>query len=268
MGRIDYSIIGRKFGLLTVMDLDHVSEQGKTYWSCECECGKRIVVTRGNLTSGNAKTCGDRKHALHDLRGKRFGRLVVLDFDHINRNGHSCWLCRCDCGNEKVIERTHLMDGHITSCGCLKREMLTTHGSSKTPLYDSWIDMRHRCSNPNNRNYHRYGGRGISVCNEWMDEFEPFCDWAMNNGYKPGLTIERSDNDGDYCPENCTWVDRMEQANNRGTNRLIEYGGEKHTVAQWARKIGVNYGTLLCRIKRGDMHDFENYFGLENRDLV
>lgn len=260
MGRIDYSIIGKKFGRLTVLDLDHVSERGKTYWVCECDCGNRIVVTRGNLTSGGVKTCGDRQHALHDLSGKRFGRLTVLNFDHINRNGHSCWLCRCDCGNEKVIERTHLVDGHISSCGCKKVELLTTHGLSDTPLYDSWIDMRHRCNNPNNKNYHRYGGRGITVCDEWSTNFEPFRDWAMANGYKPGLTIERSDNDSGYCPGNCVWTGRMEQANNRVTNRLIEYGGEEHTVAQWARKFGVERGVLRHRINRGDMRDFEEYY--------
>lgn len=261
MGRIDYSIIGRKFGRLTVLDLDHVTKEGKTYWSCECECGKRVVVTRGNLTSGNAKSCGDSRHAIHDISGRRFGRLVVLGFDCINRNGHSCWLCRCDCGNEKVVERNHLIDGHITSCGCLKRELLTTHGMSDSPLYDSWIDMRHRCNNPNNPNYHRYGGRGIGVCDEWSNNFEPFYDWAMSSGYEPGLTIERSDNDGDYSPDNCIWASRLDQANNRVTNRVIKYGGEEHTIAQWSRKFDMNYKTLLDRINRGDMRDFEEYFG-------
>ena len=120
--------------------------------------------------------------------------------------------------------------------------------------------MRQRCDNVDHKFYQRYGGRGIKVCDEWTD-FEHFRDWAIDNGYETGLTLDRECNDDGYYPENCRWVTQQIQTNNRSTNHFITYNGDTHTVAEWARLFKVNYSTLQGRIKRHDMRDFEEYFG-------
>ncbi|OEH55922.1 hypothetical protein AQ616_18975 [Oceanobacillus sp. E9] len=157
------------------------------------------------------------------IEGQLYGRLEVIKLDHRKRyawGSRSFYLCKCSCGNEKVIRRDHITSGATKSCGCLEKENLKglefkeTHGQTKTRLYYVWNSMRMRCRNPNTNNYHNYGGRGISVCKEWNDSFEPFYEWAVKNGYRPGLTIERINNDGNYEPSNCKWATYKEQSAN------------------------------------------------------
>lgn len=164
-----------------------------------------------------------------DLLGKRFGKLTVVGLDHIQqtyRNGKkwghkTFWKCKCDCGNTTVVRKDHLVRHESTSCGCLEKsnleklEFKPTHGQSHTKLYYVWYSMRQRCNNPNTISYPNYGGRGIKVCEEWMNSFEIFYNWAMKAGYKYGLTIDRINNNENYCPQNCHWVTYKEQANNR-----------------------------------------------------
>lgn len=204
-----------------------------------------------------------------DFIGKQFGRLRVIDFAGIDKCGHARWLCECDCGNIVVKLGTNLKRGLTTSCGCRRvevaREQKTTHGMYGSRLYNVWSGMIQRCENPNDKLYHRYGGRGICVCNEWYD-FENFLDWSLNSGYQPDLTIDRIDNDDGYYPENCRWANRITQGNNTSTNRRITYGGETHTIAEWSRLFGVNYDRLYRRIQKGDMQDFEEYYGIKEND--
>lgn len=125
------------------------------------------------------------------------------------------------------------------------------HGLTKTPLYQTWVNAKSRCFDVNAQAYKHYGGRGITVCDEWKNDFHAFHDWAMANGYKKGLTLERIDNDKGYSPENCRWATVKEQSNNRRSNTYLEFRGEKRTISQWADFLGMHQGTLYKRLKNG-----------------
>lgn len=193
-----------------------------------------------------------------DLTGKKYGRLYVIGFHHNNKKGLSYWKCKCDCGNEKIIRGTHLQNGISKSCGCLHKEIASmacqhnfqTHGESKTRLYKIWAHIKARCYNKNNKAYLRYGGRGISMCDEWKNSFINFKEWAENNGYLETLSIDRIDNNGNYEPLNCRWATDKQQSNNRRSNILYEYKGKKQNLKAWCEELGKKYKLVWERIKR------------------
>ena len=194
-----------------------------------------------------------------DLTGERFYRLYVIRQapNRVYKNGETkrCWLCQCDCGNTIVVTTQELRNGDTRSCGCLKTELtkirLTTHGKNRTHLHNVWKAMRKRCSNVNNKDYCRYGGRGIKVCDEWQNDFLSFERWAINNGYIEGLTIDRVNNDGNYEPNNCRWVTHKDQCNNRCNSICITHNNESHSLSEWADLLNIKYSTLYSRYKKG-----------------
>lgn len=191
---------------------------------------------------------------LIDLASMRFGRLVVVSrAENVGRTTR--WNCLCDCGNLVIVRQPDLKARKTQSCGCLHREQLaernTVHGLSKTKLCDIWRSMKDRCNNPKNRAYKNYGGRGISICNEWLTDFKAFYDWAMANGYGDNKSIDRINVNGNYEPENCRWTDYKTQANNTRANHFVEYNGKTQTIAQWADECGIKQHTLIQRLRRG-----------------
>jgi len=194
-----------------------------------------------------------------DRTGERFGRLVITRFIRVDKNWNYIWECKCDCGNIINVRYNNLLNGSTKSCGCLKRERTIErsikHGLSGgqgnyTRLYRIWLNMRRRCNNRRDQDYPYYGGRGIKVCKEW-DNYAAFHDWAMKNGYADHLTLERINNNGDYCPENCRWATRKEQARNTRQNHFITFNGKTMTIAEWAEYLGVSSTVLRTRLYRG-----------------
>lgn len=266
-----YDLIGQTFGRLEVVDFDHISHDGASYWLCECSCQNRTrLVVRGyDLKSGHTLSCGCLRKEANDITGQMFGRLRVLGLDHVTERGRTYWLCECNCEErtQLVVRRDGLTSGTVSSCGCLHREKLkerfTRHGMATSRLYKIWRGMRQRCENVSNPRYEAYGGRGILICDEWHD-FQNFYNWALDHGYTDELTIDRINNDEGYFPENCRWADRITQQSNRRGNHYFTYAGETKTLAEWTRCLGVKYSTLWYRIARGDLRDFEEYFMEDN----
>ena len=191
--------------------------------------------------------------------GDRFHRLVVIKEVEPTPYGNRMVLCVCDCGTERVVPLGNLKSNHTRSCGCLARESVrvqnVTHGGTGTRLYGIWANMLNRTKNPDASDYSRYGGRGITVCDEWRS-FATFRAWADSHGYKPDLSIERIDVNGNYCPDNCEWIPPLHQAWNRRDSFLVTIGGETKCLAQWARHYGANYKAVWQRIADG-MPPFE-----------
>jgi len=192
---------------------------------------------------------------MKDLTGSKFGRWTVLFYGWPLPRWKHIWICKCVCGQLGAVRSNHLSAGASTSCGCLVRESLLraniTHNLSGTPLHVLWKKIRARCYNQNDPAYSNYGGRGIKLCERWQS-FENF---YHDMGVRPsGMSIERIDNNGDYCPSNCKWATATEQGNNKRNNIWITALGSCMTVSQWAEKVGVKRGTLARRFYLGWDH--------------
>jgi hypothetical protein len=165
--------------------------------------------------------------AFRDLTDLKFGKLTAKSRSHKDKNGHWHWLCECECGEISVVASSDLITSHTQSCGCLALKLLRERKYKKhglTPkghhnkLCNVWASIKNRCYNQKAPRYRDYGGRGITVCDEWRASFQLFYEWAMNNGYREGLSIDRENNDKGYDPSNCRWATAKAQANNRRNN--------------------------------------------------
>jgi hypothetical protein len=187
-----------------------------------------------------------------DLTGNKFGRLLVVSFHEDGSNGGK-WRCSCDCGKEKVAYGSNLVSGATKSCGCYRREATaarsTKHGhkgdEKQTRTYTTWAGMKNRCLNIKYHGYKDYGGRGITICEQW----EIFENFLLDMGCRPkGMTLDRIDNTAGYSKDNCRWASLADQMNNTRGNYFVEYQGEQITLANLSRKTGVDYKLLQTRI--------------------
>ena len=189
----------------------------------------------------------------YDLIGKRFGKLLVTELTDIKSHKERHWKCLCDCGNEYVAKSSGLVHGKTTQCRqCSFKQISEKKNkglSEPKRLHGIYVNMMTRCYNSNYVLFSRYGGRGITVCDEWrIGGYASFRSWALSNGYSDDLTIERIDNNGGYSPDNCRWATRTEQANNRHTNRMLTANGETDTMANWSRRLSIPYWVLQRRL--------------------
>lgn len=223
---------------------------------CE-ECKKVYLVQL--CRASKSKHCG-RECLLTSKSvrvGEEFDRLMVMELVGVNSRGARVWKCKCKCGNEVMAESRVLRKGGKRSCGCLPveltKERSTIHGfarhdGSRPPEYGIWHNIHYRCENPNNKDWHNYGGKGVKVCKRWAD----FVNFYDDMGPRPTSkhTIERKDGDGNYCPDNCVWAVMKVQQRNRNNNQLIEYEGEQKCLAEWAEILDMNYYNLWDRLFR------------------
>ena len=192
-----------------------------------------------------------------DLSEQEFGRLTarLLTADRTRRQAH--WLCDCKCGSQTVVTAYNLRAGHTTSCGCISKENIRkialtqhykTHGKARTPIYKVWDGMLARTRRKTDPAYDRYGGRGITVAEDWL-HFENF--YRDMGDRPPGMTLERKDNNGPYCKENCVWASRLDQTRNRRTTRRIAHNGQTKLLSEWAAETGLTYEALWLRLRKG-----------------
>lgn len=195
-----------------------------------------------------------------DLTGLRYGRLrVVHRTESVRTKGGTLitmWHCICDCGKESNVSTRNLRSGHTVSCGCLgsratigKRSI--THNKSNYGLYSVWSGIKRRCYNPHEEGYRKYGGRGISMCDDWKNDFQLFYEWAISHGYNKSLSIDRIDNNGNYCPENCRWATAKEQSYNRRNTIYLEFRGKTKNLWEWEQETGIPASRIDDRLRKG-----------------
>lgn len=256
MGRPFIDLTNQQFGKLTVIEIhERCGHHKPVKWKCICECGNMKIVDSQLLRRGLITDCGCATETR--LVGKKFGKLTVIKALEERHKGKIVWLCKCDCGNYTNVMSSNLRPnskiGGTNSCGCAKIEQHTKHNLSNTKLYKTLVAIKSRCKNPQNPSYKAYGGRGITLCDEWDGEngYERFYNWAMENGYKDGLSIDRINNDKGYTPENCRWVTQKQNTNNTRNCKRVTIEGETHTLSEWADIKGIPAALIYSRRQRG-----------------
>lgn len=192
---------------------------------------------------------------------KKYNKLTILSISKNNSDIKMIKvLCKCDCGNEKIVYLNNVIRGLTKSCGCIRKKNgykqgtnNKTHGQSKTKLYKLYKNVINRCYKKNHERYKYYGGKGIKVCDTWLNDFESFYNWAYANGYKQGLSIDRIDNNGNYEPNNCRWVDMSIQSTNKRNTVYLTYNNKTQSMKQWADELGLNYDHFKYRIRDKNM---------------
>lgn len=200
------------------------------------------------------------------LKGRKFGKLLVLS-KHDNIGKNTAWFCECECGVRKPVLTHNLLSGKSKSCGCVRGKKLGNfsriHGGSGTKIYSIYKGMKQRCNNNKNPAYKYYGGKGVIICSEWLENFVFFRKWAFDNGYKEGLSIDRIDPNGGYNPENCRWITLHQQQNNKLNSMFVIVDNKKYTIAEWADIRKTNKQTLYDRFYR-----LLDQLGVDNKNAL
>lgn len=248
--------IGNRYGKLTVLEYAY-TKNGKSYWVCQCDCGKKKIINGSHLgtvvSCGCAKKEAGKKRRI-DLTGTRVGRLSVMQPAYTKNDRRTVWKCLCDCGNVVYVDTSALVGKHTRSCGCLQRETaaefirrpeiveachkkVTKYKYGTHPAVSSWGAMMNRCYNPKNIMYMYYGAKGRTVCEEWHDR-DKFVEWALANGWQKGLTIDRIDNNGNYEPGNCQWLSMSENSKKNIYSRIdIQIEDKVYCISDWAKVL-------------------------------
>jgi hypothetical protein len=182
----------------------------------------------------------------NQIKGNKYGRLRAISRIGSNNFNKAIWLFECDCGKKIDLVASSVISGNTNSCGCLHKDNHRTHGKYNMRIYNIWHVMNYRCNNPKNKDYYE---KGVKVCEKWL-KFEGFYE-DMGFSYKENLTLDRIDNSKGYCKENCRWASTKEQSNNKTTNKILQFRGEKRTLSQWAEKFGLKYNTVYFRMYNG-----------------
>ena len=237
---------GQKFNKLTAIKENGKDKKGQVLWLCKCECGNFTNVRGTELKNGKVKSCGCK--FFKDLSGQKFGKLLVVKrVENIGKQ--VAYLCKCDCGNTKVVKADYLRTGDTKSCGCLPHSHVK-HGLIHQRIYRIWLAMKNRCGNAKMDSYKNYGKRGIKICEEWLSDFKKFHSWAILSGYNDNLTIERVDNNKGYEPSNCIWIPLPEQSKHRRNVIKIKYNNNFYTIPELAKFLGISYYKLYTKIKK------------------
>ena len=258
--------------------LPYIGYRGHIMYICRCnDCGQTKLIKAADIMRKKTTACANCKKINRVAKqGEKFGQLTITRLVKAGRRkDFDEYECLCSCGNIKIAKWRDLYSGHTKSCGCLhyrrgEESPSYRHGGMNDPTYTSYRAMKERCYNPNYHHYHRYGGRGIKVCEEWLEDYASFRDWAIKNGYKKGLSLDRINNDGDYCPENCRWTTQKEQVRNSSRvkksdkgiplTEYVECGNikelRKYGLKVWAQlvKARANYTCELCGRPGTDAH--------------
>jgi len=186
-----------------------------------------------------------------DLKDQKFNNLTVISRAENDKFGRTQWNCQCECGNKTIVKHNQLIrkdDKCTKSCGCLK---ISASNHSKERLYKIWFDMKRRCYNKKNSNFQNYGGRGITVCDEWRNNYLAFKKWSTSNGYSDVLSIDRKDVNGNYEPSNCRWATEEIQRNNKRSSHYVIYNNAQYTITEFSRLLNVSTKTIYNRISEG-----------------
>ncbi len=260
------SYIGKKFGMLEIVDFPPLVTGKQRKASCRCECGKTKEVRWASVRDGSIKSCGcliskmrigvKKPKTASDLADKKFGCLTAIKQEYMER-GAWHWSFICDCGNTIIRRGALVKAGGISSCGCAKKNCGNyTHRMSKSHEYNSWCAMKDRCFNSNNKRYADYGGRGIAVCDKWVNSFENFfADMGERPEPKENYSLDRIDNSLGYSPENCKWSTREEQMMNRRNTVYLtlfyESTLQTKTIKEWSEVTGISASVIIARKRRG-----------------
>lgn len=250
-------LTGLKFTSLTVLArADDAPNGGELQWICRCDCGKEGIYRGHNLKRGNTKSCGCMNHKkIHHFEGQKFGLWTVLSRSAKRKN---YWLCRCDCGKIGEVDSHNLRRSKTVSCGCEKIRLQTKHGQAGNPAkgirptreYIAWRRIIDACENPQSFGYKDYGARGIQISSLWREDFMKFFN-DMGPRPTPQHSVDRIDNSGNYCKENCRWATTSEQARNRRSNLMITHNGATKCAADWAQETGISPSIISRRHRMG-----------------